>query len=91
MKKFFNFLLWAFGFFTWFFLLFIFWMADLNHGRNTHLVFLIITGICIVITLLRNNKIKQLESENAELKKKLQEVERKAYIESLVDGKKKAD
>ena len=87
MKKLINFLLWVFGSSTWFFLLFIFWMADLNHGRHTHLIFLIITGICIMITLFRNNKIKQLENENAELKKKLQEAERRNYIESLVDKK----
>jgi len=91
MKKFVNVLLWIIGIFAWFMLLLLFWMGDMTHGRNTHLFILVITGICFAIYLLRNNKIKQLESENAELKKKLQEVERKAYIESLVEGKKKAD
>lgn len=87
MKKFINFLLWILGIFAWFFMLVTFWAGDITHGRNTHLFILVITGICFAIYLLRNNKIKQLESENAELKKKLQEVERKTYIESLVDKK----
>lgn len=91
MKKLLNFLLWVLGIFAWFMMILIFWMGDLNNGGIAHLFILVITGVCLAIYLFRNNKIKQLESENAELKKKLQEVERKAYIESLVDGKKKAD
>ena len=91
MKKFLNFLLWVLGIIAWFFMLITFWAGDITHGRNTHLFILVITGVCFAIYLFRNNKIKQLKSENAELKKKLQEIERTAYIDSLVDGKNKKE
>ena len=85
MKKLIHFLLWILGIFAWFFMFVIFWMGDITHSRHTHLFILVITGICFAIYLLRNNKIKQLEEENADLKKKLHEIERKNYINSLVN------
>ena len=85
MKKLIHFLLWILGIFAWFFMLITFWAGDITHGRNTHLFILVISGICFAIYLLRNNKIKQLEEENADLKKKLHEIERKNYITSLVN------
>lgn len=50
-----------------------------------------VTFISVLAYINKTGKYKKLKERIAELEARVEKLERKAYIESLVDGKKKAD
>ena len=78
MKKFGKILLWILGITAWFFLLIMFWMADMTHGTFSHLIIFIITGVLLGIYIFRKtgSGTKELEKENQELKAENQQLHR---------------
>ena len=93
MKKFWKILLWILGVIAWFFLLMMFWMADLTHGTSSHLLILIITGICLAIYIWKKtgSGVKELEKENQELKEENQELRQQLQDQAVRRAIEKAD
>ena len=70
MKKAGKYIFWITGIIVWLFLLMMFWMADMTHKTFSHLLLLIITGVCLTLYIYRktDSRTKELEQENQRLR-----------------------
>lgn len=93
MKKFWKTLLWILGIIAWFFLLMMFWMADLTHGTSSHLLILIISSILLAIYIWKKTGfgVKKLEEENQALKAENQKLRQELADQAVKHAMDKAE
>jgi len=76
MRKAGKYIFWITGIIVWLFLLMMFWMADMTHKTFSHLLLLIITGVCLALYIFRKtgSGAKELEQENQKLKAEVEQL-----------------
>lgn len=93
MKTFWKTLLWLLGIIAWFFLLMMFWMADLTHGTSSHLLVLVISSILLAIYIWKKtgSGTKELEKENQELKAEVEKLRAELADQAVRQAMEKAE
>ena len=91
MKKVGKLILWILGIIAWLTFLTTFIALEIEHSIHTLYIYLIITGICLIIYIFRKtgSGTKELEKENQELKaenqKLRQELEQAQAVQRAMD------